>query len=94
VKGYELIDRNAKRLAAALLMPTVTVSAHARRLYPELVRTAGFLDPAAIQSHLEERLARLHGVSAAAMRHRLKEWPLRITPKLERALRQRLSVLE
>jgi len=92
--GYHEIDRNAKRLAAALLMPTITVSARARTLYTDLVKAAGFGDPAAIQAHLEERLARLHGVSAAAMRHRLKEWPLRITQKVERATQERLTVLE
>ena len=92
--GYDKIDRNAKRLAAALLMPTITVSAQARTLYPRLVKVAGFEDPAAILAHLEERLARLHGVSASAMRHRLREWPLRITQKVEKAMRDRLTVLE
>ena len=91
---YGTIDRNAKRLAAALLMPTITVSTRARILYEQLVKVAGFGDPAAILAHLEERLARLHGVSASAMRHRLKEWPLRITQKVERAMRERLTVLE
>jgi IrrE N-terminal-like domain len=93
-RGYHEIDRNAKRLAAALLMPTITVSERARILYTDLVKAAGFRDPAAIQAHLEERLARLHGVSAAAMRHRLREWPLRITQKVERAMQERLTVLE
>ena len=92
--GYEVIDRNAKRLAAALLMPTITVSAQARTLYAQFVKIAGFGDPAAILAHLEERLARLHAVSASAMRHRLKEWPIRITQKIERAMRERLTVLE
>ncbi len=92
--GYGVIDRNAKRLAAALLMPSITVSARARALYAQLVKIAGFGDPAAILAHLEERLARLHAVSAVAMRHRLKEWPLRITQKVERAMKERLTVLE
>jgi len=92
--GYHEIDRNAKRLAAALLMPTITVSREARALYPRLVKAAGFGDPAAVEAHLAERLARLHGVSAQSMRHRLREWPLRITQKVERAMRERLTVLE
>ena len=92
--GYHEIDRNAKRLAAALLMPTITVSREARALYPQLVKAVGFGDPAAVEAHLAERLARLHGVSAAAMRHRLKEWPLRIIQKVERAMRQRFTILE
>jgi len=93
-KGYHEIDRSAKRLAAALLMPTITVSREARAVYPQLVKAAGFGDPAAVQAHLTERLARLHAVSATAMRHRLKEWPLRITQKVERAMRERLMSLE
>jgi Zn-dependent peptidase ImmA (M78 family) len=92
--GYSAIDRNAKRLAAALLMPTVTVSVHARTLYAQLVKAAGFGDHAAILAHLEERLARLHAVSAAAMRNRLKEWPLKITQKVDRAMKERFTVLE
>lgn len=93
-RGYHEIDRNAKRLAAALLMPTITVSREARALYPRLVKLVRFGDPAAVQAHLAERVARLHGVSPAAMRHRLKEWPLRITQKVERAMRERLMSLE
>lgn len=92
--GYDAIDRNAKRLAAALLMPTITVSAHARTLYTQLVKAAGLGAPAAILAHLEERLARLHAVSASAMRHRLKEWPLQITQKVEQAMKKRLTVLQ
>ena len=75
-------------------MPTITVAREARTLYPQLVKTVGFGDPAAVQAHLAERLARLHGVSPAAMRNRLKEWPLRITQKVERAMRERLMSLE
>jgi len=93
-RGYQEIDRNAKRLAAGLLMPTITVSREARVLYPQLVKLVGFGDSEAVQAHLAERLARLHGVSPAAMRHRLKEWPLRITQKVERAMRERLTFLE
>ncbi len=47
-----------------------------------------------VEAHLAERLARLHAVSAAAMRYRLKEWPLRIAQKIERAMRERLMSLE
>ncbi len=93
-RGYHEIDRNAKRLAAAVLMPTITVSREARAAYPQLVKAVGFGDPAAVEAHLAERLARLHAVSAAAMRNRLKEWPLRITQKVERAMRERLMSLE
>jgi Zn-dependent peptidase ImmA (M78 family) len=93
-RGYHEIDRNAKRLAAALLMPTITVSREARAVYPQLVKAVGFGDPAAVEAHLAERLARLHAVSAAAMRNRLKEWPLRITQKMEGAMRERLMSLE
>lgn len=92
--GYHEIDRNAKRLAAALLMPTITVSREARALYPQLVKLVGFGDPAAVQAHLEQRVGRLHAVSASAMRNRLKEWPLRLTQKIERSMHERFTILE
>ncbi|MBI4537144.1 MAG: hypothetical protein HY712_04205 [candidate division NC10 bacterium] len=47
-----------------------------------------------MEAHLAERLARLYAVSAAAMRNRLKEWPLRITQNVERAMRERLMSFE
>ncbi|MBI4537152.1 MAG: hypothetical protein HY712_04245 [candidate division NC10 bacterium] len=75
-------------------MPTISVSREARAAYPQLVKAVGFGDPAAVEAHLAERLARQHAVSAAAMRNRLKEWPLRITQKVERAMRERLMSLE
>lgn len=92
--GYATIDRNAKRLAAVLLMPAITVSGDARALYPRLVKAVGFGDPNAVQAHLAERLSRRYRVSAQAMRNRLKEWPLRITQKVERAMKERLTFLE
>lgn len=92
--GYATIDRNAKRLAAALLMPAVTVSREARALYQQLVGKIGFKDQETVHAQLVKQLARDCLVSAAAMRHRLKEWPLRITQKVERAMRQQLDFLE
>ncbi len=92
--GYAEIDWNAKRLAAALLMPTVTVAREARTLYPRLVEEFGFAKPAELSAKLHERLSRLHGVSVQAIRKRLKEWPLRTAQKVEQALRNRLTFLQ
>ena len=92
--GYADVDWNAKRLAAALLMPTITVAREVRTLYPKLVEEFGFARPAELSAKLQERLARVHGVSVQAMRKRLKEWPLRIAQKVEQAMRNRLTFLQ
>jgi hypothetical protein len=91
--GYGDIDWNAKRLAAALLMPAITVAQEARALYPKLVEEFGFGRPAELSAKLQERLARLHCISVQAMRNRLREWPLRVTQRVERAQRERLAFL-
>jgi hypothetical protein len=92
--GYEAIDWNAKRLAAALLMPTIPVAREARTLYPKLVDRFGFARPAELAAKMQERLARLHCVSVQAMRKRLKEWPRRTAQKVEQAMRDRITFLQ
>jgi glycerol-3-phosphate O-acyltransferase len=86
--GYSDIDWNTKRFAAALLMPSITVAREARRLYPSLAKEFGFTDSDRLHATLVERLARIHCVSPQAMRKRLKEWPLKITQRVDEALRQ------
>lgn len=50
--------------------------------------------PEAVQAHLAEQFAWRCQVSGHGMRDRLREWPLRITQKVERAMRHRLGFLE
>lgn len=92
-EGYREIDWNAKRLAAALLMPSISVAQEAGRLYPSLVKEFGFANQGQLLATLAERLARLHSVSPQSMRKRLREWPLRITQRVEASLRQQFHSL-
>ena len=92
-QGYRLMDRNAKRFAAAVLMPPAEVLRDAREMYPQLVSVAGFKATDAVQSYLVDRLARKYRVSSQAMRIRLGEWPIRVMDKVAAAMRERLNFL-
>jgi hypothetical protein len=75
---WQVVERNAKRFGASTLMPANEVIRSAERIYPELVRVAGFGDPDAILKHLSALLARQFQVSPESMRYRLREWPIHI----------------
>lgn len=91
---YWEIDRNAKRFAAALLMPAKHLVEDARNLYTRLVEAVGFGAPKAIIDRLADRLSRSYQVSPAAMRIRLGEWPVQVIEKAERAISDELDFLE
>ncbi|MBN2020183.1 MAG: ImmA/IrrE family metallo-endopeptidase [Sedimentisphaerales bacterium] len=87
-------DRNAKRLAAALLMPAENVSKDARAYYTELVNITGFGDPNSVKKYLVKQLAERYDVSLASMRFRLNEWPIKIFDKIDQAMKDGLDFLE
>ncbi len=93
-KGYDEIDRNAKRFAAALLMPSRQLIEDARELYPQLVGLAGFNNPDAIKARLASNLSKKYLVSAEAMRHRLGEWPIQTMKKIDDAMREKFDFLD
>lgn len=64
---YEVMDRNAKRFAAAILMPSECVLQNARELYPTLVEIAGFKNRQAIKNYMASELSKKYGVSMEAM---------------------------
>ncbi len=88
------MERNAKRCAAALLMPASMVLRHAQRIYPKLVGVAGFDNPQAIKNHLATLLAKTFDVSYQAMTYRLGEWPTLVRDKVESSMSNRLDFLE
>lgn len=92
-KGYGRIDRNAKRFAAAILMPSPYIEKDSEYIYKELVGRAGFGDPNAIMEYLVDRLRRKYEVSFEAMQHRLGEWPMRITERVQLAMKEGLDFL-
>ncbi|MFQ5881773.1 MAG: ImmA/IrrE family metallo-endopeptidase [Candidatus Methylomirabilales bacterium] len=91
---YKEIDRNAKRLAAALLMPPRHVLEDAAELYQGMVRHIGFENPAAVKKYLVDQLSRRYRVSREAMGHRLEEWPIRVVEKVDAAMREGLDFLD
>ncbi|HAS17007.1 MAG: hypothetical protein A2Y48_03680 [Nitrospirae bacterium RIFCSPLOW2_12_42_9] len=91
---YEAMDRNAKRFAAAILMPSELVLRDARELYPGLVKVAGFRNSQAVKDYMASLLSKKYEVSAEAMSYRLNEWPIRIFDKIDAAMREKLLFLD
>lgn len=91
---YHEIDRNAKWLASALLIPPGPVLEDAHRLYPEMVRRVGFANPEAVKAYVIDRLSRKYLVSPSAMRYRLQRWPVDVLKKIDAAMRDELDFLE
>lgn len=91
---YEIMDRNAKRFAAAILMPSEYVLQDFRELYPKLVKVAGFGDRDAIKSHMANLLSKKYQVSMETMSHRLNEWPIKVYEKIDVAMREKLDFLD
>lgn len=93
-EGYHEIDRNAKWLASALLIPPGPVLEDAHRLYPEMVRRVGFANPEAVKAYVVDRLSRKYLVSPSTMRYRLQRWPVDALKKIDTAMREELDFLE
>jgi Zn-dependent peptidase ImmA (M78 family) len=91
--NWHQLDRNARRFAAAALMPMRTLVPNAERVYAELVRAVGLRDPDAVRKHIISLLSKSYGVSPEAMRYRLKEYPARLDKRIDQALRERLDIL-
>lgn len=88
------IDRNAKRFAAATLMPGAQLIEHAQELYPRFVDVAGFGNVNAVLSQLVAKLAQRFEVSPQSMRHRIGEWPMKLADRVTRAMQDGLHHLE
>lgn len=94
---WKEIERNAKRFAAAILIPVSTLGFEAGRAYEQIVRRPEirprirdadafdrWLEP--VKKWLCKVLSLRFEVSEAAMNHRLGEWPAKIYDRVERAL--------
>ena len=92
-KMWHDAERNAKRFAAALLMPPEELLRESNRIYRELVRAAGYGDVEAVKKYLCSHLAKNFEVSIRAMSIRLGEWPMRVNDKVEEAMGARLETL-
>ena len=93
MENYWKMDRNARRFAAATLMPAKQLLEDARDLYKRLVDAVGFGDERAIIDRLVDRLSRTYKVSPSAMRFRISEWPVEVIRKVKEAIRDELGFL-
>jgi ferritin-like protein len=87
-------DRNAKRLAAAILMPAENVVNDARAYFTELINLVGFKDTDSLKKYLVKQLAEKYDVSPISMRFRLDEWPIKVFDKIDQAMKDGLNFLD
>ncbi len=91
------IERNAKRFAAAILIPPKHLSLQAREGYSEIVGVLNRQGITPTQPVVEKwlctRLAKRFEVSETAMRIRMREWPEKITDKIASAISDGLDYL-
>jgi Zn-dependent peptidase ImmA (M78 family) len=91
--GRWRMDRNARRFAAAVLMPMETLVPNTEDLYAQIVGTVGFNDPDAVRKYLTAQMAKRYRVSTQSMRFRLREYPARLDKRIDQALQEKLRTL-
>jgi len=87
-------ERNAKWLAASILMPFENIMIDCRNYYKEMVCIAGFANPEAIKKFMVNKLAEKYEVSTSAMKYRLDNWPVGVWKKVDEAMKYNLEFLE
>lgn len=88
---YKVLDRNAKRLASIILMPTEQLRQDARTRFAVLRATG--LGEAELARRLTIQLAQRYNVSVQTMGIRLTNWPLSIQTAVRQAFRSNLNEL-
>lgn len=90
-EDYKILDRNAKRLASIILMPTESLRQDARARFARL-RAAG-LGVEELAEKLTIQLAQRYNVSVMTMGIRLTNWPLSLQTRVQQAFRAGLKEL-
>jgi len=95
-KWYEF-ERNAKRLAAALLMPAQYLIEDAGKMYSEIIGKlpdqCKYTNSFAVRKTLTSMLAKRYEVSLQSIEYRLNEWPIQILCKIDEAMKNQLPFL-
>jgi len=91
--NWDRMDRNARRFAAAVLMPMQTLTRSTEKAYATLVKAVGLADAEGFVKRLVAALAKVYGVSADAMKYRLKAYPARLADRIEAAIGEGLHYL-
>lgn len=87
-------ERNAKWLAASILIPYEQICTDVRTLYKQMVNAVGFSNPEAIKNKLSGLLAAQYEVSTSAMKYRLDKWPVDAFNKIDTAMKDQLEFLD
>ena len=87
-------ERNAKWLAASILMPYEHILNNSRELYKQIITKVGFANSEAVKKYLANILAEKYEVSVSPMKYRLENWPIEITKKIDEAMKNKLDFLE
>lgn len=94
-------ERNAKWLAAALLMPADHLIRDSSEQFQQIMRALAKVEPEPIMpssdtivKHMGGRLADKYLVSAQSMGYRLNDWPVEVTSKVDNAIRDGLDFLD
>jgi len=87
-------ERNAKWLAASILIPFENIMIDCRNRYKEMVRIAGFANTEVIKKFMTNKLAEQYNVSVSSMRYRLSKWPVDTWKKVDEAMKYNLEFLE
>ncbi|MBN1796703.1 MAG: ImmA/IrrE family metallo-endopeptidase [Sedimentisphaerales bacterium] len=87
-------ERNAKRLAAMILMPSANVLNDSRKLYTQFVQHIGFEKPQVLKKFLTSKMADRYEVSNQSMTFRLDEWPIKVLSKIDEAMKNQLDFLD
>ena len=87
-------DRNAKWLAASLLMPSESILNDSRKSYRKMVIVVGYNNPEVIKKYVANDLAIRYEVSPQAMKYRLEKWPVDVIGKIDRAMKEGLNFLD
>lgn len=81
-KRYKNMDRNAKRFAAAILMPNKHVINDSEILYKNLMSKGVIDKPEEMLREMITTLRKKYDVSKETMFYRLNEWPLQIIERV------------
>lgn len=93
IENWRRADRNARRFAAAILMPLTTLVRNIERAYRACVRTTGFDDPERIRRFLIEYAADAYEVSREAADYRFRENRGYLDRRIAKGVERRLEWL-
>lgn len=96
-RWYEF-ERNAKRLAAALLMPAANLIQDSQSFYRTMITNwpSGESWPSlpVVMNTLAGHLADRYVVSVATMKYRLNEWPVKVEERVKKSLESGVPFME